>query len=152
MTKNQIYNIFYFLAIFKECDKIINTSPGYLIEKSSSFFNNIKKYFIDDIKNIKFNQKVDNKYDGLGFWFEYCKTWNIDQDEFEILNILNFILNSNITDPKSVIKNFEKYIGDINTIPDLDLSYKLHPLLLNRVNKIVGVNSRYIKLRILQNK
>jgi len=127
MTKNQIHNLFYYLGIMLLDNKIISTSPDYLIEKSLSFFGNSgKNVFISDIKNKFFSQKLpDNKYDGYGFWFAYCKTWNVKQDDYEIMNILNFILSCNIKNHKNIIMNFEKYIGSVDVISDSDLSYKL---------------------------
>jgi len=147
MTKNQAYNVFYYLGIMLNDNKIITTSPDYLIEKTTSFFNKLgKNEFISEVKNKYRSQRIDYSAD---FWSEYCKMWKIDNDEYEILNILNFILNSDIRDSKSVMKNFKKFIGDFDVISDSDLSYKLHPILLSHMNNSVDLNSRYLKLLLL---
>jgi len=148
MTNNQTHNIFYFLGIMINDNKIINTSPDYLIEKANAFFSKLgKDEFISNIKNIYRSQKLDYTTE---FWLSYCQIWHIDKNNFELLNIINFILNSNITDTKNVIQNFKKYIGDINIIPDLDLSFKLHPTLLIHINKSIDFDSRYLKLLSLK--
>ena len=41
MTNNQTHNIFYFLGIMINDNKIINTSPDYLIEKANAFFSKL---------------------------------------------------------------------------------------------------------------
>lgn len=152
MTTNQTRNIFYYLGVMLIDNKIINTSPDYLIEKSISFFGKLgKDEFISDIKNCYSTQRLDKKYDVLGFWYAYCKTWNVKQDNYEVMNIVNFILNSNINVTTNVIKNFKKNIGDVETIPDYDLSYKVHPNLIEHINKNVDFNSRYLKLISLNN-
>lgn len=147
MTKNQAYNVFYYLGIMLNDNKIINTSPDYLIEKTTSFFNKLgKDEFISNIKNKYRSQKIDYSDD---FWSEYCSRWRINVDEYGILNILNFILSSDIRDSKSVMKNFKKYIGDFNIISDSNLSGKLHPILLSHMNHSIDFNSRYLKLLLL---
>jgi len=144
MTKNQIHNIFYYLGIMLNDNKIIYTSPDYLIEKSMTFFNKLgKNIFICDIENNYKKQEID--YD-MNFWSKYCEIWKINKQDFELLNIINFILNSNINNTKNVIKNFEKYIGNIDIISDSDLSFKLHPILRSHINNSINFDSRYLKL------
>ena len=152
MNKYQIQNIFYYLGFMLADNKIINTSPDYLEEKSLSFFGKLgKNEFVSDIKNCYFSQKIDKQYDSLGFWYAYCKTWNVKQENYEIMNILNFILNSNINDTTNVIKNFKKYIGDVDIITDSDLSCKVHPKIVEHINKNIDLNCRYLKLININN-
>jgi hypothetical protein len=144
MTKNQIENIFYYLGMMLINNKIISTSPDYLIEKSIIFFGVLgKNEFVSDIKNEYFSQRIDSEDD---FWSVYCKAWGVKQDNYEIMNIINFILSCNVEYPKSIFKNFEKYIGEINIISDLNLRFKLHPNLLVFIDNSVNFNDRYLKL------
>lgn len=146
MTNQQANNIFYFLGIMLMDNKIINTSPDYLEEKSLSFFGKLgKKEFVSDIKNIYQSQKISVTING-DFWYEYCKRWGVDQNNNKIMNIINFILNSNITNQKNVIHNYVKYIGEIDTITNSDLSCKIHPNIQTYIDKNIDFNSRYFKL------
>ena len=147
MTKNQAYNIFYYLGIMLIDNKIINTSPDYLIEKTMIFFNKLgKNEFKGKNNNIYGSQKIDFSDE---FWLKYCKMWNIDMDEYEIYNIINFILNSNINDGTSVMKNFKKYIGDFDVVSDSNLSFTIHPKLLSHINNSIDINNRYLKLLLI---
>lgn len=154
MTKNNIHNIFYFLSIFSGIDnKLINTSPDYLIEKSLSFFNNLgKNVFISDIKSIPFSQRKNNNKIIDDFWFTYCRTWNVNQEDYKIMNIINFIFNSDIVNSTKTMKSFDKYIDVININTDTDLSFKIHPNLIKYINKNADLNSRYLKLRMIEQK
>jgi len=146
MTKNQAHNVFYYLGIMLNDNKIINTSPDYLIEKTISFFGKLgKDEYISKVINV-YSSQINNSAD---FWLEYCRIWNIDNNKYEIYNIINFILNSMINDSNSVMKAFKKYIGEFDTISDSDLSYKLHPKLLSHINNSIDFNSRYLKLLLL---
>lgn len=133
MNKYQLKNLFYFLSIMKYDNILLSTSPDYLSEKSLSFFNKLgNKNFVPNIRNEK-------------FWIAYCKFWNIEENNYEILNIINFISMSYLSNSKNVIKNFKIFIGDVKYISDYDLSYKVHKKILDHINNIIS-NDRYLKL------
>ena len=137
MNRHQINNIFYYLGIMKYDSKILNISPDYLIEKSSVFFNSLgNDYFVE-------NNLTEN------IWIDYCKLWGVNKKNYAILNIINFILMSNLTNSQNVIKNYKMYIGNIENINDCDLHYKVHPILLGHINYAIS-NDRYLKLLSLQ--
>lgn len=133
MNRHQINNIFYFLGIMKYGGKLLTISPDYLSEKSLAFFGNLGSS--NCIPNIL----------TLSVWKSYCKTWKIKEDEYEILNIINFIAMSNFSNPKNVIKNYIQYMGNTEDINNYDVSSKVHPNILEHVNIIIS-NNRYLKL------
>lgn len=57
-------------------------SPDYIKEKTLLFFNKLGK-----------NEFI--KYPGSNndFWVAYTDIWNIEQDDYELMNIINFILS-----------------------------------------------------------
>jgi len=90
------------------------------------------------------------------FWLEYCKLWKVKYNNYELMNIINFLLNilpphkgmkSNIT-----IHSFEKYIGEIDSVTDIDLSYMAHPILREYFIENINLNDRYCKLRMIETK
>jgi len=137
MNRNKIINIIYFFGIMKNNQKILNVSPDYIIEKSMIFFNNLgNKSYITNIRT----QKI---------WKSYCKRWKVEEDNYEILNIINFIEMSNFSNLKGVIANFKMFMFDFDSVSDDDLSYKIHPILRNSLNRSIS-NNRYLKLFALQ--
>lgn len=174
MSKYQIYNLYSFIGIMLLDNKLIMTSPNYLEEKSLAFFGKLgKDEFIKypeiKSKSQKFTRSrkrwvepgiIDEKieYNSIfdffedSFWPEYCKIWGVDDNNYKLMNIINFLLSINITKPSSVFKNFEMFFGDTNTISDEYLDYKVHPILIEYLDENINFNDRYLKLKSLEKK
>lgn len=131
MTAIQIHNIFIYLGILIVDGEITSKSPDYIEEKSLRFFDRLGKN--------EFIKKPNN-------WNKYCKNWKVDENDFELMNIMNFLYEVRI---KNVFEKFEKYIGDFEIINKNDLSYLGHFKLVEFINKSVDFNSRFFKLKIL---
>lgn len=161
MISNQIYNFFYYGAIMSLETKLVNISPDYIKEKTLLFFNKLGK-----------NEFI--KYPGSNndFWVAYTDIWNIEQDDYELMNIINFILsfkeiivsvfpdNYPMLDTGEmkhhkifplIFNSFEKYIGHIEEINKSDLSWAIHVNLLKYIKKYIDFNDRYFKLLCLNN-
>ena len=94
---------------------IFKTSPDYYREKCAN------------ILGISGGKKEFVKYPER--WDDYSKLWRISthHEDYELMNILNFILDDFILDvynngayklnPKSAINAYKNYIGDVNKIP-----------------------------------
>lgn len=152
MISNQIYNFFFYGAIMSlglsgVRNKLKYTSPDYIKEKTLLFFNKLGK-----------NELI--KYPD--FWNEYTDIWYINETDYELMNIINFILSFDeimwtlSIDEKNkqmskIFNRFEKYIGDIEKINTSDLSYAIHYNLLKFVKKNINFDDRYIKLLCLNN-
>lgn len=161
MNIQQIKNLYSYTAIMLIDNYIISTSPDYLKEKSLKFFGTLGKSEFINFPEIKFQsqvsvlrmgKKVFNSKD-FDFWKKYTKNWCVGQDDYELMNIINFLLNVHpiyVEEKKSLtIKNFEKYIGDINLLSTRDLSYMAHFKITEYINKNTNFNNRYFKLMIL---
>lgn len=173
MTANQIYNLFSYCGIMLLDNKLIMTSPDYFEEKTLAFLGKLgKDEFIEYPKIIYSYQKLQRtkhkrtkkwklkilniKYDKMfdkfeeDFWPEYCKIWNVDKDNYKLMNIINYLLNINWTKMSSLFDNFDLYFGDSDTISNKDLDYNVHPILLKYLDKNIDFDSRYIKLKSLE--
>jgi len=162
MTMNKIHNIYFFAGIMLLSNKIIATSPDYIIEKSLCFLGKLGKPEFIEFPKIKFSSQVVDKLYFNNFWEKYCNTWHTDKDDYKLMNIINFLLNSNLirttsfnhmispVDNRSVYKQFEKYIGDIETVPDYDLKSNVHFKIVEYLTKYIDFNDRFFKLKMLQ--
>jgi len=174
MNKNQIVNIFIYYGIMVLDNQLIMTAPSYLKEKTLDFFGQLgKNKFINYPKITHGNQKLNLKFIEWNrgkhkwedksknvhpnlknysddFWKKYCKIWNVENDDYELMNIINFILSFNITKQKLVLNNFEKYIGNLDSICEEDLDYKAHVLICDFIYENVNFDSRYFKLKTLK--
>ena len=179
MTATQIKNIFIYTGIMLLDNQVLLTSPDYLKEKTIKFFGTLGKSEFIKTPVIKFKfQKLavvrlgklsstasfENKSEvqenhpvtteGNDFWTNYCKIWSVKNDDYELMNIINFLLT--ILPPFAVYKkhitlnSFEKYISNIESVEKSDLSYMAHPHLREYFTKNLDLNDRYCKLRILQ--
>jgi len=161
MNTTQLQNIFTYTGIMLLDNNLAMTSPEYFEEKSMKFFGKLGKSEFIQFPKLKYKYKTDENflknYDGFheNFWLEYCKLWNIKSDNYELMNNLNFLLNvfpphremkTNIT-----INNFEKYIGNIESVTNVELSYMVHPVLMEYIINNLNLNDRYCKLRMLEN-
>lgn len=133
MKINQIHNIFIYIGILIMDNDIMTKSPDYIEEKSLCFFGSLGKN-----EYIKTPEKI---------WKKYCKTWRVDSNNYELMNIINFLYD--VTD-RNVFSNFEKYIGDFEKIYENDLSHKAHFKLVTHINKIIDFDNRFFKLKILE--
>ena len=142
MTKTQLYNLHIFQNIFLfNTSNIISSSPDYIKEKSIIFFGRLGKDYFIDFKNNKHSKVY------LRYWDLYCETWRINKIDYQILNIILFIIYNK---ENNIIKNFEKYIGNINIISNLDLKYTTNINTINYINNNIDYNNRYFKLKTLE--
>ena len=145
-------------------NQIFTTSPDYLREKSLKFFGTLGKSGFIKFPKAKYTSqsifKVNYRYsDDDIFWKLYCKTWKVKEDDFELMNIINFLLNVSpvYNDNKKnlqkniIFSNFEKFIGDIEIINENDLSYMVHPVILKFLKDNMDFNCRFLKLKVLGN-
>lgn len=162
MTTNQIYNIFHYCGIMLLDNKLIITSPDYLKEKTLSFMGKLGKNEFIEFPKIKYSyqkfERIKRKwnrndiiFDNLedNFWSEYCKIWNVNENDYQFMNIINYLMNINFLKQNSFFDNFEKYFGYTNTISNKNLDYKVHPLLLEDLENYIDFESRYLKLKSL---
>lgn len=160
MKSQQIFNLFYYTVFMLIDNQIYTTSPDYLREKTLKFFGTLgkpefikfpkAKYTSQSIFKVNYNFPDDNN-----FWKLYCKTWSVKEDDFELMNIINFLLNVYpiyIENHKSqTFSNFEKFIGNTELISVDDLSYMVHPVILKYLEENVDLNCRFLKLKALGN-
>jgi len=134
MTKNQIYNLYIFIVLMLQDKGIIaNISPDYLEEKSLLFLNILGKN--------EFIQEPE-------IWKEYCDIWKIDKDNYEIMNIINFLFNIP-NNQKKLLNIFEMYIGNIEKISKLELKHFAHKKLIEWIDDKGFIETRFMKLKIL---
>lgn len=134
MTKNQIYNLYIFIVIMLQ-DKglIVNISPEYLEKKSLLFLNMLgKNMFIQEPE----------------IWKEYCGLWKIEEDDYEIMNIINFLFNIP-ANQKKLLNIFEMYIGNTKKISKLELKHFAHKKLIEWIDDKGFIETRFMKLKIL---
>jgi hypothetical protein len=139
-----------FNAIMLLDNKLLMTSPDYFEEKALRFFGKLgKKEFIEFSKPKYDRWNVDDN-----FWKKYRKQWKVDDNDFEIINIINFLLNVrppfDDKNKSDMLKYFEKFIGDIETVPENDLSCYAHFKIREYIDKHINFNDRFFKLKILQ--
>lgn len=158
----QLKNIFIYTGIMLIDNQIILSSPDYLKEKTLKFFGCLGKPEFIQFPKIKYNtQKLNipllidpTIQPNINFWTAYCLIWNIKNDDYELMNIINFLLNilppcPNMK-PSITINSFQKYIGNIESITTTDLSYMAHAKLREYFVENIKLNDRYCKLRILK--
>jgi len=155
MNIKQISNIFYYTGIMLLDNKIITTSPDYLIEKSLKFFGKLGKPEFIEFPKISFDIQKSEITDNCDFWKKYCEIWHTKSDDYELMNIINFLLNVFpiyvVNSKKSLtFKQFEKYIGDLNSISEYDLSGLAHFKILEFINKHTDFDNRHFKLIYLK--
>ena len=143
-------NLFTYTGMMLIDNQILTTSPDYLREKTLRFFGTLGKLeYIDVPTPVYTSQGILDRY----FWPRYCDTWGVKKDDVELMNIINFLLNvpSIFTkDDKNItFRNFEKYIGNLNSISDEDLSFMCHRKILELVKN--NMNDRVLKLKALGN-
>ena len=160
MTIIQLQNIFTFTGIMLIDNDITMTSPDYFEEKSKKFFGKLGKNEFIHFPRIKYNYHTGKKflenYNKFqeDFWIEYCKLWKVKSDNYELMNIINFLLN--VLPPHKKMKtsitinSFDKYIGNIESITNRDLSCMAHAKLREYFAESQILNDRYCKLRILE--
>lgn len=148
MKINQIRNIYSFMGIMLLDNHLLTTSPDYFEEKALRFFGKLGKKEFVEFSKPKYHNANDN------FWKNYRKRWKLDDNDFEIINIINFLLNVrppfDDKNKSDVFKYFEKFIGDIETIPTTDLSCYAHFKITEYLNKNINFNDRLFKLKILE--
>jgi len=162
MNFTQIKNIYTYTGIMLLDNFIITTSPDYLKEKTLKFFHTLGKDEFIEFPKIKFKNQISKIYpiENGNFWKTYCQIWNncpnnsrkIEED-YELMNIINFLLSVYPiyveNDRSLTIRQFEKYIGDIDIISKNDLSYVAHEKIIEFINTHMSFNNRYFKLLIL---
>lgn len=159
MKSQQIFNLFTYTGMMLIDNQILTTSPDYLREKTLRFFGTLgKSEYIDLPTPVYASQGILDRF----FWTRYCDTWGVKKNDVELMNIINFLLNSNLirttsfnhmispVDNRSVYKQFEKYIGDIETVPDYDLKSNVHFKIVEYLTKYIDFNDRFFKLKMLQ--
>lgn len=151
----KIQNLFIYagIMILDERNTLINTSPEYLKEKTLLFFNKLGKDEFINLPNEIILWPNKNKFITYGpnFWEKYCDIWKISSNNYEIMNIINFLISIKQNDTfNSVFENFDKYIGNIKDISDEDLSYAAHHNIIDYLNNVI-FNSRYLKLKSFEN-
>jgi len=119
----------------------MNTSPDYIEEKSVNFFGQLGRSGI-----VEFLSKKHEKF-YMGYWFMYCERWGVQYDNFELLNVILFIIYDR--NKENIIKLFEKYIGNTDIITNLDKKCLAHIKVLNYIDNTIDFNSRYFKLKTL---
>lgn len=134
MTKNQLYNLHTYLAIISVFNDMSKTSPDYIREKTNVFLGQLgKNQFIIEPKI---------------FWEQYCLQWNVKKYDYELLNIFNFVLFSPHRKNK-LFYFFDKYMVDINKIPDYNLKHLTHKKIQDYIDNDININSRFNKLKTL---
>jgi len=161
MNLNQIYNLFSFIGILSLDNDLILTSPDYIEAKTLNFLNFSlgKNEFIKIPTSYYCSKNYEHTTEK--FWEDYCKIWKCDKEDYPLMNVFNFLLESNFPKhgifsehkedhPKISIELFEKYIGDIKDI-EKDNSYKTrtHPNIRDYIKEYLDLYSRYIKLLTL---
>lgn len=161
MTIIQIHNVFTYMGIIllDGNNKLISISPDYIKEKASCLLGQLGKNEFVEYPIVKYDKHQyhhDRLKDTKKFWKTYSKIWHIDDDDFELMNLINFLLNVRPPYDKydnknkgDVLKYFEKYIGDIEYVPVYDLSCKAHFKISEYLNKHIDFNDRFFKLKIL---
>lgn len=99
MNIQQIKNLYTYTAILLSDNKIIFSSPDYLKEKSLKFFGKLGKSEFINFPKIKYQSQVpkcnsfwDINFEvGFDFWEKYTKIWGVNQDDYELMNIINFL-------------------------------------------------------------
>lgn len=151
MKSQQIFNLFTYTGMLLIDNKILTTSPDYLREKTLRFFGTLGKPEFMHLPEPKWTILSD--WPNTDFWTSYCIKWTVRNDDFELMNIINFLLNIFPVFVKSdknlTFRKFERYIGDLNLISNENLSYMCHKKILNVVE--LNMNNRYLKLKILGN-
>ena len=142
MKKIQIHNMFIYLGIMLIDNKLQSMSPDYIKEKTLKFFGRLgKSEFVRiPIKNRNFDFEL------------YCNTWKINRDDFELINIINFINDTVTLEKKKVFYNFRKYIGETDCILSKDLSHLAHTNISKYIDELVNFNDRFCKLHELREK
>jgi hypothetical protein len=160
MTIIQLQNIFTYTGIMLLDNDLSMTSPDYFEEKSIKFFGKLGKSEFIQFPKIKYKYNTGknflknyHKYHD-DFWMEYCRLWNVRTNNYELMNCINFLLNIlppyKQMKPSITINNFEKYIGSIDSVENIDLSYMAHAKLREYFVENINLNDRYCKLRILE--
>jgi hypothetical protein len=137
------------------------SSPDYLKQKTYKFFNQLgKPEFIILPKPKNKLQKEICKHLRISyesdFWTKYCTIWHTKNDDYEIMNIINFLLNVIPPYGKNFKKSptfdcFEKYIGDMELISKDNLSHMAHAKIIEHLDQNLNLeNDRYCKLRVLK--
>ena len=154
MNKYQLKNIFIYTGIMLLDNNIIMSSPDYLKEKTLKFFGILGKPEFIDFPKIKFNNQKSETTNGVDFWEKYCEIWKVKDDDFPLMNIINFLLNVYpiyVETQKNLTYNtFEKYIGELDCISKVDLSYMAHPKIVEFLDEHIDFNNRFFKLQILK--
>jgi hypothetical protein len=154
MKITQIRNIYMFMGIMLLDNKLLSTSPDYFEEKAKCFFGKLGKNEFVEFSKPKYFNATDDNFHKSNFWKVYRERWKIDDNDFELINIINFLLN--VRPPfdnkgkSDMFKYFEKFIGNIETIPYYDNSGHAHFKIAEYINKHIDFNDRLFKLKILQ--
>jgi len=142
MTLNQAYNLFLYTGIMLLDNDLMVTSPDYYSDKSCKFFGSLgKSEFIN-------YTKID--------WNKYCKLWKVKEDNYELMNVINFLENINPLFRSEQIKNFDimveqfkKYMGALSNISEIRMDGVVHHVIRQAINNNIDFNSRYLKLKVI---
>jgi len=150
MKSQQIFNLFTYTGMMLIDNQILTTSPDYLREKTLRFFGTLgKSEYIDLPTPVYASQGILDRF----FWTRYCDTWGVKKNDVELMNIINFLLNVPSIfikyDKNLTFRNFEKYIGDLDSISNENLSFMCHKKILEVVE--LTMNDRFLKLKALGN-
>jgi len=172
MTINQLYNIFTFTGIMLlDVDTKLLTltiSPDYIVEKSQRLLGMLgKKEFIQYPVMNPILKSDQNIADGVDFWSDYSEKWKVNNENYELMNIFNFLFS--ICPPHKVPQNnyyapdakyfkpqrtldfFEKFVGSLEDIPNDELLRRqAHFLIQEHIKDYIDYSckvDRYLKLK-----
>lgn len=133
---------------------IITTSPDYLEKKTLNFFGKLGKNEFIEYPKVKYRPQLAPILKGNDFWKLYCGIWKVDKNNYELMNIISFLLNTAPIPIKSnegyAFKLFQKFLGDIESTSTENLSYMVHDKILEYFDENIDFNTRYFKLKTLE--
>jgi hypothetical protein len=132
---NKIYNLFKFNLIFSEIiidNELYKHSPDYILEKYNRYigFEPNSNFIESDIDKLVIST--------------YEKIWKSDLVKRQILYLSKGSLNL-----LEMVDNFERYIGPVSSIKEVE-EMGLHHNLELELDKILDLNSKNIKILLRQ--
>jgi len=139
---NQIVNLTKFNVNFSKyvdhCD-LLKQSPDYILEKYNHWIG-----FEPTIAH-----KIYTPDDMTDFFNKYWKRWGIFE-EYELKNILMYLLSTQSMNIVLMSEKFEEYIGPMSMISDVPDKRGLHHVTHNFVDQVLEKNKDNVKV-VLRN-
>ena len=105
MNNRQIYNLFSYAGMMILSNRLLSTSPEYIEEKTLLFIGKLGRNEFIKFPEILYSHYHNSMLDLLedNFWKEYCAIWNVNMNNYRLMNVINYLFSVNFDKQSSLL-------------------------------------------------